>query len=124
MRTIVGLTILGITSSAVAQPLNLQAMCATQAKKAFEEWQGDNKSGMDNYTNHYNTKLGKCLVLIEHGVMSGSTPTKIKVLMDAFERRIYADYSSTWCELTPSLRQTKACSEAEFDAFVAAYMEE
>jgi hypothetical protein len=92
----------------------------------------------DIYTNHYNTKLGKCLVLLEAHGMSEHKPARSKTLMDAFERRVYADYfwintgpKKYWevapktCQITPSLRQTKTCnSEEEFDAFVAGYMEE
>ena len=57
-------------------------------------------------------------------------------LLDAFERREYADYIRTmsdspksqvptYCELSPKFGQAKICSsKAEFDAFVAKYMEQ
>jgi hypothetical protein len=126
-----------------SQPLNLQAMCATQAKKAFQEWLGDNKSQgpeliSGDYSSHYNTTLGKCLMQIEATHSSNKQVSSSKLLMDAFERRVYASYlwiskegKPFWgeepekCELNPSLRQTKNCnSEEEFKAFVADYMEE
>ena len=147
MRRVVGLAIIGVISCitvARSQPLNSQAMCATQAKKAFEEWLADNKGPLSgnmlssDYYSHYNTKLGKCLMLIEATRSFGKEISNSKLLTDAFERRVYAYYLWTskegkkyWgvgpedCELALSLRQTKHCtSEEEFKAFVADYMEE
>jgi hypothetical protein len=91
-----------------------------------------------DYSNHYNTKLGKCLMLIEAARNAGKQISNSKLLMDAFERRVYANWlwisreeKKCWevgpeiCELIPSLRQTTRCnSEEEFKAFVADYMEE
>jgi Rap1a immunity proteins len=129
-----------ILSAPVAhsQSLSSQAICAAQAKKMLEEWQASTKFILVSYSNHYNTKLGKCLMLIEYRQMVGGNPTQSKVLMDAFEERVYADYfwintekkkywevPPTNCHLTPSYGKTKDCkSEEEFDAFVAGYTEE
>ena len=105
---------------------------------------GDNKGPLSgnmlssDYSGRYNTKLGKCLMLIEATRSFGKEISNSKLLTDAFERRVYAYYLWTskegkkyWgvgpedCELALSLRQTKHCaSEEEFKAFVADYMEE
>jgi len=130
------------TMSAYAQPLDLQATCAAQARKAFHEfereWKTDPKAFKPlstDYQSHYNTKLKKCLMLI---TMMGNQSQTSVYLSDAYERRIYASYlwfsheikeywevSPSTCELIPSLRQKKTCKDREeFDAFVANYMEE
>jgi hypothetical protein len=125
------------TVSAYAQPLDLQATCAAQARKAFNEfereWKNDPagkafKTLSTDYQSHYNTKLEKCLMLI---TMMGNQSQTSVYLSDAYERRIYAEYTKYWevppitCELVPSLREKKHCnSREEFDAFVAGYMEE
>ena len=132
------------TVSAYAQPLDLQATCAAQARKAFNEfereWKTDPggkafKTLSTDYQSHYNTKLKKCLMLI---TMMGNQSQASVYLSDAYERRIYASYlgfsheiKEYWevppitCELIPSLPEKKHCnSSEEFDAFVAEYMEE
>jgi hypothetical protein len=130
-----------------AQSLNQQARCAAQSQKAFLEWQRDFKSGpaanlaslvSSDYQSHYNTKLNKCLLLIEATSMLGNQSSNSALLMDAYERRPYASYlwisrenkkywevPPTGCELLPSLREKRNCTTREgFDAFVADYMEE
>jgi len=124
------------TVSANAQPLDLQATCAAQARKAFNEFEREWKNDPANkafktlstdYQGHYNTKLKKCLMLI---TMMGNQSQTSVYLSDAYERRLYAEYLSgevppITCQLVPSLRQKKYCtSREEFDAFVAEYMEE
>jgi len=136
------------TVSAYGQSLDLQATCAAQAKKAFLEWDAESKKSeprdmkalelSNDYQSHYNTKLKKCLILVESSSWLAKTQTVTVYLSDAYERRIYASYiwyshptkkywevAPSTCELIPSLRQKKYCtSREEFDAFVADYMEE
>ena len=45
-----------------------------------------------DYQSHYNTKLGKCLMLIEATRSFGKEISNSKLLTDAFERRVYAYY--------------------------------
>jgi hypothetical protein len=148
MRLIV-LTIMGVMCCAEShsQSLDLQALCATQARKAFQEAELEYKNDpvgkmfttvSSDYQSHYNTKLKKCLMLVDATRMVGDQSSTTVYLTDAFERRIYASYlwisqkgKKYWevppstCELTPSLRQKKNCTtRAEFDTFVADYMEE
>ena len=111
------------TMSAYAQPLDLQATCAAQARKAFHEFEREWKTDpavkefkplSTDYRSHYNTKLKKCLMLI---TMMGNQSQTSVYLSDAYERRIYASYlwfsheikeywevPSITCELIPSLR--------------------
>ena len=127
-----------------SQTLDLQAMCAEQARKAFQEWEHAIKNDPEgklfrtvssHYQRHYNTKLKKCLVLIEAIRMLDNQQSIVADLIDAFERRPYASYhgilregkegAPMTCKLTASYRQKKKCTtREEFDAFVAGYMEE
>jgi hypothetical protein len=144
---LVVLIVVSCATLARSQSLDFQATCATQARKAFQEWEKDqndpnNKSFRlisGDYQSHYNTKLKKCLILIEATHSSGNKQfSTVALLSDAYERRMYAYYQWIskenkfyWevppisCELTPSLRNKRFCTtREEFDAFVADYMEE
>jgi hypothetical protein len=143
------LLLLAGIAPAHSQSLDDQERCATQARRAFVEWEADAKKGpgadrfevlsMD-YESHFNLKMKKCLMLIESTsamkISNGNTSTSA-TLMDAFERHVYASYiwishptKKYWevppadCELIPSLTEKKNCaSREEFDAFVASYLE-
>ena len=131
-----------------SQTLDLQERCAAQAKAAFVDWSNDDKLSAQklggseafpsDYQNHFNTKLGKCLMLIEATHTLGKQISNTVMLTDANERRTYAYYlwisreakkywevAPTSCELIPTLSQKTNCTtREEFDAFVAKYMEE
>jgi hypothetical protein len=132
-------TLLALGSQVHSQTLDDQARCAAQARTAFDEWKVDPWGGrlltsgnemLFDYHSHYNTKRRKCFVLLQVTASSLGHTT----LMDAFERRVYADYLSyqgkggetKTCILTPTLRDrdTKTCDGDEFEAFVAGYMDE
>jgi hypothetical protein len=132
-----------------SQTLDDQERCAAQARKAFQEWESDNKKGpvanlfqtlSSDYESHYNTKIKKCLMLIESTstMASGNgNITTSAMLVDAYERHLYASYiwitsppkkywevPPTECELIPASQKKKICtSRDEFDAFVAGYLE-
>jgi hypothetical protein len=93
------------------------------------------------YTNHYNSKMGKCFIEMTVRVQMKSDLATIwtnKFLSDAYEGKAYGNYSwhtvqgkKYWevppveCSMFPdgtdgSLQ--RCTSEAEFDAFVAKYM--
>lgn len=142
------LTIIGVVSFSTvghSQALDLQAMCAAQAEKIFQEWERKVKNDpagklfrtvSSHYQRHYNTKLKKCLVLIEAIRMLNNQQSIFAHLIDAFEKRSYASYHAILragkeegapmtCELTASYRQKKRCTaREEFDALVVEYMEE
>jgi hypothetical protein len=116
-------------------------------KKAFQEYSNEDKAestkfGMTtmsiDHQSHYNTKIKKCLMLLEKQYSSGNRLLTSIFLFDAFERRQYATWmwgsqegKKYWevlpmaCELAASYQQKKFCTtREEFDSFVAGYMEE
>jgi hypothetical protein len=139
--------VIGLASSAHSQTLDLQATCAAQARRAFQEYSAEDKAesaklGMPilsiDYQSHYNTKINRCLILTEKtSSFGGQTSTSVN-LWDALERRNYANWlwqshptKKYWevppitCDLVRNYRDMKNCTSREqFDAFVAEYMEE
>jgi hypothetical protein len=134
-----------------AHSLDVQERCASEARKAFQELEDENLArydpstllhkGVSDYQSHYNTKLDRCLMLINRRSVlplatNLSDQQRQSVLVDANERRTYANYIETQlavetkpkiglCELTPGLRQKTACTtREEFDAFAATYLEQ
>jgi hypothetical protein len=133
-----------------SQSLDVQERCASQARKAFQEQEDENRArsnqstliqkGVSNYQSHYHTKLDRCLMLIDRRSFvplstNLSDQQRQSVLVDANERRHYAIYIETQlavetkpridlCELVPGMRLKTVCkTREEFDAFVATYME-
>jgi len=128
---------------------DLQERCTRQAETVFRDRgyskditrpQGDESGSNDviaNFESHYNTVLDKCFVLLEiFGVGVSNVGFQIRSLSDAYEGRTYAEYAwgptdskKSWqvrpyCRLIPSDNDQSNChSEAEFNAFIAHYME-
>jgi hypothetical protein len=154
------LPILAIIAASLARPacaqtLDDQERCATQAEKAFQTWKREDRAEGErvgsslvfaDYSSHYNTKLQKCLMLVEaqhqlghltQASPSGPTSSTTAALTDAYERRTYAVYvwmsrpdkkywevPPTSCELIPTPREKRNCAtREEFDDFVARYLE-
>jgi hypothetical protein len=142
------LTVIFIANAGHAQTLDQQEKCAIEAKRSYQDIQahdlaeqkqvGGQRISAD-YQSHYNTKTGKCLMLVETtDMLGGGTSSTAAYLMDANERRPYATYlwmsrkdkkywdvPPTACELNPSLREKRTCkTREEFDGFVAGYLEE
>ena len=117
-------------SGAGAQDFQKEVMCAAQAER---EYQNDKANLADStritiigYEDHYNPTMGRCFML-EHALITGSGSTKlVTTLIDPFEGRILASYSSNNeledCELTSARVTTHCKSGPEFDAFVEQYM--
>jgi hypothetical protein len=115
-----------------------------EAKTNQSKLLGEIISGAD-YKSHYNAKLEKCMMLITRSEVFSDVGVAWKqwFLVDAIERRYFATYAegklidpelakrtgqrnveTPSCELTPSIRQKTICkTRAEFEAFVAEYME-
>jgi hypothetical protein len=122
-----------------SQSLDLQASCASEARKAFEDIKADfkidepdlAKTRVDwgDYQSHYNAKLNRCFMFFTRSldftvVLEVSSQ---RYLIDPVERRHYAFYSDgkrydgerpeqyvrptrpPICELTPTLRQKMVC---------------
>jgi hypothetical protein len=117
--------------------LEFQEKCALQAYKTFTDpnfrLRADGGiNTYEDYESHYNTRLNKCFVKIHiRGDGSGFSES----LIDAFERRTYANYllSSTksnqlenvTCNLQPVALDGRACRTYEdYKAFVATHMEQ
>jgi len=134
-----------------AQSLDLQERCASEARKAFRQLEDENRvksnqstliqKGVSDYQSHYNTKMDRCLMLINRRSVlplaaNLSDQQRQSVLVDANERRYYANYIETQlavetkpkietCELMPGMRWRIVCTTRdEFDAFIATYMEQ
>ena len=96
--------------------LDVQERCASQARKAFQELENENRAeykqstsiqkGVSDYQSHYNTKLDRCLMLIHRRSFiplsaSLSDQQRQSVLVDANERRYYAVYIETQLAVEP-----------------------
>jgi hypothetical protein len=141
-----------LSSSVRAQLLTAQEQCVKQSSQAFLEWQKkhdpaspqETRGSYRNYKSHYNTKLARCLVLIERTVYKWDGKITweevTSQLADANERHTYAFYfwrsdqvKKFWegkpfiCTLTPTISKAdnKLCSKkTDFDAFVGPYMQQ
>src|SRR5438270_2751553 len=99
-RSTTALAIFGIIACSTlsqSQSLELETTCATQARKAFTDWQSKFRSGpasktskplSSNHKSHHNAKLNKCLVFLEAIRKSGNESIISLFLTDAFEGRI------------------------------------
>ncbi len=131
--------------------VDLQTKCASSAKTFFEYYIPDPQERQnDEYSNHFNTKLNKCFVLVKKPTLPYATSggnLYEKDLYDAIEKKQYGRYewqskSSVFsrdgflaaCAMFPEgdSNNFKLCSpqnkdfdssEMEFDNFVKGYME-
>jgi hypothetical protein len=138
MRVAACIAIIIAASAAMAQGQSLeeQAICAEQAKAAFQDYKaGAHPPGTSDYQSHYNKTLNKCFVLINQKSELNGEPVMATELYDAIERPVLASYIQLTkegkeylrnCELTPTLqeKETICASKQEFDAFVSKYMEQ
>jgi hypothetical protein len=149
MRTIFAIiSVLACSTLAHSQPLDLQEKCAEQAKKVFRQSYSGSKVEMEKETygqktissdfrSRYNTKINKCLMLIEEQYAYPRQNNKmwtLVILTDAYKRRDYANLLQVKtetqtevmvCELRPSSKKKKRCtSRKDLDSFVAEYMEQ
>jgi Tfp pilus assembly protein PilV len=114
--------------------LDLQEKCANQAREEFKDYWEYRE--MSDHTDHYNPKLNKCFLLVRYSdtkTLPGSWFT-YRMLEDAFEGKVYAEYSDEYdertekhtvslCKVTvPSGEETICHSSDEFDALVNQYM--
>jgi hypothetical protein len=134
-----------------SESLGVQERCAFEARRAFVELEDENRAKynpstlvnkpVSDYQSHYNTKLDRCLMLINRRSVlplseNLSDQQRQSLLVDANERRYYATYVETQlaaetkpkietCELTPGMRRKMPCTtREEFDAFAATDLEQ
>lgn len=119
-----------------AESLTMQGKCSDQARKVFTSL-GYRDGGMNSFQNHYQTKLNKCMLLLETKNVSGGTVYTFKFVIDAFENKNYGEY--TWrtdpvkkywevppvsCNVYTISGEKKNCtSEDEFVKLASEYME-
>lgn len=100
--------------------LNLQSQCLAQAKTVFDDYE----KGVENYSynNHYDSKLGKCYVLIQGSGADGETDE----LFDAYENKAVAS-----CLSYSAAPENNGCSYLgsnkkynldEFNSFIQPFM--
>jgi len=118
--------------------LEMQAMCSKGAKDFFNKNYPEPLALPENsngYTNHYDSKLNKCFILINTHLSSGpvGNPNQIvsdaTFLYDAYEGKEYATLSTyklhgenntpPYCEVLGKL-----CNEKDFQNLIKLYMEE
>lgn len=114
--------------------LDLQAKCAVQARKDFEEWGYINKESAD-FQSHYNRRVDKCFIQTQNSVANHEFLWR--ELFDAYGGKKYGQYAwqmqkgkKYWevppfvCDVTFPSGETKECrSEDEFGKLVKIYME-
>jgi len=122
-----------------AQSPDNQQTCSAEAKRTFEELRRDYDAEvkglqlkvdvvLNDYRHSYNSKLKRCLLLINKTTTMVDELSHTSYLIDT-DRRMYAVYVETngqvqSCTLIQSARQTTACKRRdEFDAFVSQYLE-
>ncbi|HWY54260.1 MAG TPA: hypothetical protein VNZ03_07340 [Terriglobales bacterium] len=111
------------------------------AKQAREEYRSDGweKREMAGFTNHFNPKLNKCFMEIQDTDAKSSPGTifTTKTLSDAFEGKVYGNYSwgtqkgkKYWevppleCDVVLPTGEKKIChSSDEFDELIKVYVE-
>ena len=125
--------------TANAQSPDPQQQCSTDAKRVFEDLRRTYDAevrglqlkvdvGLNDYRHYYNSKLKRCLLLVNKNTTMVDDLSHTSYLIDT-DRRMYAVYMETnrqmqSCTLIQSVRQTAACkSRDEFDAFVSQYLE-
>jgi hypothetical protein len=118
-----------VADRSAQQSLDLKRQCAADAYRYFKKWNDAQtpSTAQVGYESHYNPNQKACFVLIQY-----SDPTRGYFglqLFDAVEQRQYGDFSSEnalilSCRLIPSDGTQRDCAtKAEFDTFVAEYME-
>jgi hypothetical protein len=119
-----------MADKSVKEAFDFKRQCAAEAGRFFKYWDNDPKGNINlNYESHYNPSRKTCFVLISD--RDNTNDFLDLSLFDAIEQRQYADLTSKpiglhvlVCTLMPPDGEQKSCtSKAEFDAFVANYME-
>jgi|GEM_PF-3095866 len=105
---------------------NKQEDCAKQAQSFFNYYITDPaERNVDEYSNHYNSKLDKCFVLLQYPITDSNIYFS-EYLFDAVEKKLYGSFTAG-ASLKPPLEcktLDKFCySKDTFDTFVKTYME-
>jgi hypothetical protein len=118
--------------------IDLQQKCARQARDAFLHdslVSLEPNDPLTEFTNHYNSQLSKCFILITKTILSprDHTSSEYRELSDAYEGKNYGLYNSSYgsgrstismCSVTLPSGEKKACrSSDEFNDLIKVYMQ-
>jgi len=89
-----------VDKSDVVRDFDLKAKCAKDARAWFNEnWSRDKDTILPDFTNHYNAKFNKCLILVEYHYKSqfagpgGNSWTNDMSLTDVYENSKHAYFA-------------------------------
>lgn len=131
------------SSAAFAQKnasLDEQKRCDAQASKVYHDgrardgYHGEDSTGLNGYTSHFDPATNICYVWVRYGKVDGQNVTMADTISDAFEGRLYASYvwfnpgKKAWeveptnCWVQPRKQARITCKNAdEFDSLVDKY---
>jgi len=120
--------------------LEEQKKCDAQASKVYHEgrardgFHGEDSTGMNGYTSHFDPATNICYVWVRFSKIDDKTITFADTISDAFEGRLYASYlwfnpgkkawevKPTECWIKPRKQEKISCeSEDDFDSLVDKY---
>jgi hypothetical protein len=120
--------------------LDEQKKCGAQASKVYHDgrardgYHGEDSTGMNGYTSHFDPATNICYVWVRYGKIDGKTVTFADTVSDAFEGRLYASYlwlnpgkrawevQPTNCWVKPRKQEQITCkTQEEFDSLVDKY---
>ncbi len=128
-----------LTKDTNAAQYDLQEKCANQAQRDFQSSGYKQASATQagetvDFSNHYNSELKKCLILVEGVNFKQGDFWTHKTLSDANERKIYGSYLWSFvkgkednppleCSVVMPSREVRKCtSSEEFDSLIESYM--
>src|SRR6266853_5341736 len=107
------------------ESLDEQKKCDAQASKVYHEGRaleghhGEDSTGMNGYTSHFDPATNICYVWVRWAKIDKKGPTFADNISDAFEGRLYASYmwmnlegKKSW-EVTPSICSVKPRKQEE-----------
>lgn len=106
------------TTTAMVATLQQQKLCADQADKSFKE--SGFSDGQSTFTNHFDPAAGLCYIEVTTRRSFGQKLGYSLLIYDAFEGRVYGDFSSLSldpkpieCSLKPRDLPEVACTSSE-----------
>lgn len=130
-----------LNQQSAATNYEAQGKCAKDAKEWFREtWRPNKDTIFLDYTNHYNIKLNKCFILVEHHYNShvagpgGDSWTNEMNIFDVYENSKYGEYTENhYTYYKPTIRTSeevivcavtgKNCTTMDgFDSLIGSYM--
>ncbi len=127
----------GIARAQKNASLDEQKKCDAQASKVYHEgrardgFHGEDSTGMNGYTSHFDPATNICYVWVRYSKIDDKTITFADAISDAFEGRLYGSYlwfnpgkkawevEPTECWVKPRKQDKITCkAQDEFDSLV------